>query len=151
MKATTNLSLQQPGTQGHKGVNPACRGEELSSALTELYTSRSVLIDLYVLKGFNWLVYLDRKLTEYVDVFIIFLGQFCNYIVIFWKDSQQHFYCIPSIQSAPCLLSPCMDVYNNGKARANIKSIKVLKYVIQSTVNNSQGARPVESLLLGRQ
>lgn len=57
-KATTNLSLRQPGTQGHKGVNAACRGEGLSSALTELYTSWSVL--LHVQKWFNWLVYLDR-------------------------------------------------------------------------------------------
>lgn len=37
---------------------------------------------------------------------------------------------------------------NNGEARAKLKSLKVLKYVIQSTVNNLQGARLVESLLL---
>lgn len=35
VEATTNLSLQQPGTQGHKGVNQACREEGLSTALTE--------------------------------------------------------------------------------------------------------------------
>ncbi len=85
VKATTDLSLQQPGTQGHKGVNPACRGEGLSSAPGELYTSWSVLTDLHVLKWFNWLVYLDRKLTEYFDVFIIFVGQFRNYTVIFGR------------------------------------------------------------------
>lgn len=72
VKAMTNLSLRQPGTQGHKGVNPACRGEGLSSVLTELNTSWYVLIDLHVLKWFNWLVYLDRKLTSSLYLWVSF-------------------------------------------------------------------------------
>lgn len=35
VQPTTNLSLKQPGTQGHKGVNPACSTDRVQ----ELYTS----------------------------------------------------------------------------------------------------------------
>lgn len=95
-KATTDLSLRQPGTQGHKGVNPACGGDGLSSVLTELYTSWSVLIDLHVLKGLNLLVFfLDRPLIEHVDVFIIFVGQFCNHTVIFGRIPSSTFIVSP--------------------------------------------------------
>ncbi len=146
-KATTNLSLQQLGTQGHKGVNPACRGEGLSSVLTELYTSRSVHTDSHVLKWFNWLVYLDRKLTEYFDIFIIFAGQFCNYTVIFGR--------IPNSTLIVSLPYKWLFVYsgrlhmlsNKKRLGQNSNLPEVLKYVIQSTVNNLQGARLVESLL----
>lgn len=102
-----------------------------------------------MLKGFNWLVYLERKLTEYFDVFIIFAGQFRSYTVIFGR--------IPSstlIVSLPYKVllvysAPCMDAYTCYPTMEELgqSSPKVLKYVIQSTVNNLQGARLVESLL----